>query len=155
MIHAVGPIWRDGQSGEEDILYDSVHNSLREASKRQLKSIAIPAVSTGVFGFPVEKATRTIVEAIKEFWHDKSESKSSLREVILIDITGRTVNTFHEALCSIFGADLVRRKAPRVQDVSDMVGRSGRREAQDKGTGESFFCHLTTGYNTRTVIKGL
>ena len=124
VIHAVGPIWRDGQSGEDDCLYDCVYKSLEEANKRQVKSIAIPAISTGVFGFPVKNATRTMMEALKDYF--QRESRTSVKEVILVDIAGKTVNTFHEAMCGALGESKVKRKTPRMQEVSDK-GDAGKR----------------------------
>ena len=68
VIHTVGPIWRGGNAGEDALLAGAYRNSLRLADDHKLRTIAFPAVSTGVYGFPVDRAARiafsTIVEAL-------------------------------------------------------------------------------------------
>lgn len=61
VIHTVGPIWEGGQSGEVDFLAACYRNSLTIAGKYQLRSIAFPAISCGVFGFPLDVAARIAV----------------------------------------------------------------------------------------------
>jgi len=58
VIHAVGPVWRGGASGEDATLEAAYRSSLALASEHALESIAFPSVSTGVYGFPLERATR-------------------------------------------------------------------------------------------------
>jgi O-acetyl-ADP-ribose deacetylase (regulator of RNase III) len=58
VIHAVGPIWRGGDSGEDETLEDAYRRSLELAAERALESIAFPSISTGIYGFPLERATR-------------------------------------------------------------------------------------------------
>jgi len=62
VIHTVGPVWHGGGHGEEDVLARCYRESLRFASERDLKTIAFPAISTGAFGFPIERATRIAME---------------------------------------------------------------------------------------------
>jgi len=69
--------------GEINELFEAIFASLEEAEKASMKSIAIPAVSSGIFGFPLNKATDIICEAIKEYFQQKVSSKIS--EVCLID----------------------------------------------------------------------
>ncbi len=61
VIHAVGPVWRGGAHGEDDLLASCYRTSLRLAEAHALRSIAFPAISTGVYGFPLERATRIAV----------------------------------------------------------------------------------------------
>jgi O-acetyl-ADP-ribose deacetylase (regulator of RNase III) len=56
VIHTVGPIWRDGMQGESGILANAYRNSLRLADRLGLQSVAFPAISTGVYGYPAEAA---------------------------------------------------------------------------------------------------
>ncbi len=63
VIHAVGP--RMGEGDEDRKLGDAVLNSLRRADENNMKSIAFPAVSTGVFGFPVDRAAEIMLESVK------------------------------------------------------------------------------------------
>ncbi len=65
VIHAVGP--RMGEGNEEEKLSDATRNSLLRAEEKQLSSIAFPAISTGIFGFPVEQCARIMVQEVKDF----------------------------------------------------------------------------------------
>src|SRR5919204_3254226 len=58
VIHAVGPRWRDGNHGEDAALASAYRESLRLAGEAGLRSIAFPAISTGAYGFPPQRATR-------------------------------------------------------------------------------------------------
>ena len=61
VIHTVGPIWRDGMQGESGILANAYRNSLRLADRLGLHSLAFPAISTGVYGYPAEAAAAVAV----------------------------------------------------------------------------------------------
>jgi O-acetyl-ADP-ribose deacetylase (regulator of RNase III) len=61
VIHTVGPIWRDGMEGESGILANAYRNSLRLADRLGLHSLAFPAISTGVYGYPPEAAAAVAV----------------------------------------------------------------------------------------------
>ena len=61
---------RSGHGDVEKQLYESVHASLEAVGKRQLQSVGIPAISSGVFGFPVAVACRNIIQAISDFFRD-------------------------------------------------------------------------------------
>jgi len=56
VIHTVGPVWRDGTQGEEKQLASCYRNSLRLAASLKCRSVAFPSISTGAYGFPIEKA---------------------------------------------------------------------------------------------------
>ena len=58
VIHTVGPVWQGGQAGEDELLASCYLESLKIARDRELRTVAIPAVSTGVYGFPVHRAAR-------------------------------------------------------------------------------------------------
>jgi O-acetyl-ADP-ribose deacetylase (regulator of RNase III) len=70
VIHAVGPRWRDGQHGEDDLLASAYRNSLELAAERGLRTIAFPSISTGIYGFPKERAARIAVDTIRAFQAD-------------------------------------------------------------------------------------
>ncbi|MEO0556853.1 MAG: O-acetyl-ADP-ribose deacetylase [Bacteroidota bacterium] len=65
VIHAVGPRWHGGEHGEDDALASAYRSSLGLAEAHQLEAIAIPAISTGVYGFPPARAARIAVETIR------------------------------------------------------------------------------------------
>ncbi len=64
VIHAVGPVWDGGGAGEDALLASCYRESLRLAGRHGLESIAFPAISTGIYGFPLERATRIAVETV-------------------------------------------------------------------------------------------
>lgn len=71
VIHTVGPVWHGGSQGEPVLLADCYRNSLRLAAENGLKSIAFPAISTGVYRYPKEPAARIAVGTIREFLRDQ------------------------------------------------------------------------------------
>ncbi len=62
IIHTVGPVWRGGQHGEPDLLANCYRNSLQLAAEHELQSIAFPCISTGVYGYPIERAVLIALE---------------------------------------------------------------------------------------------
>lgn len=65
VLHAVGPVWRGGGRGEAALLAGAYRSSIRLAGDHGLASIAFPAISTGIFGYPIEEATRVAVETVR------------------------------------------------------------------------------------------
>ena len=66
VIHAVGPVWRGGGEGEAALLAAAYRGSLAELRRLGGRSIAFPAISTGIYGFPKEQATRVAVRTVRE-----------------------------------------------------------------------------------------
>jgi O-acetyl-ADP-ribose deacetylase (regulator of RNase III) len=64
VIHAVGPVWRGGAGGEDELLASCYRTALALAATRRLTSIAFPAISTGVYGFPADQAARIAVGTV-------------------------------------------------------------------------------------------
>jgi O-acetyl-ADP-ribose deacetylase (regulator of RNase III) len=91
VIHTVGPVWRDGENGEEELLASCYRNSLRIADQLKLKSVAFPAISTGAYGFPQQRAARI---ALKELQSYAGEVES----VIFVCFDSKTANTYRELL---------------------------------------------------------
>ena len=85
IIHAVGPHWNGGQVGEEDVLYDCVFSHILKITfQENFSSVAIPAISAGVFGFPLVRSTDIIVEAVQDFL-DQMGQRGNLSEIHLLD----------------------------------------------------------------------
>lgn len=89
VIHAVGPVWGDGNDDKK--LADAVSGSLQVADELKCKSIAFPAISTGIFGFPKERAARIIFKTIEEYF---SSNASGLKVVRLVLWDDETVKVF-------------------------------------------------------------
>src|SRR5215217_9371289 len=64
IIHTVGPVWQGGHAGEDDLLASCYRESLKLASSVDAKMVAFPAISTGVYGIPMERAARIAVDEI-------------------------------------------------------------------------------------------
>jgi O-acetyl-ADP-ribose deacetylase (regulator of RNase III) len=98
IIHAVGPVWGSGQ--EETKLAAAVRGSLRVADKLGLDSIAIPAISTGIFGYPIYLAAGVILETIIEYGNNTPSSRLKLIRLTLLDQS--TANVFLEIFNTLY-----------------------------------------------------
>ena len=78
IIHTVGPVWQGGKKGEADLLASCYRKSIVLAEEKALTSIAFPAISTGVYGYPKEEAAKIAVSAVR----DAVAKGSSLERVI-------------------------------------------------------------------------
>ena len=67
VIHTVGPVWNGGTRGEDQLLANCYQNSLQLANEKGLKSIAFPAISTGVYRFPIDRACRIALESLRDY----------------------------------------------------------------------------------------
>ncbi len=65
VIHAVGPVWHGGQAGEAELLASAYRSAMRTAAEAGAHSIAFPAISTGIFGYPLDQATRIAVDTVR------------------------------------------------------------------------------------------
>jgi O-acetyl-ADP-ribose deacetylase len=86
VIHAVGPVWRGGTAGESDLLASAHRRSLEVARDVGARTVAFPAISCGVYGYPVELAAPVAIEAVRPFEPDFDEIRfvflgDDLREV--------------------------------------------------------------------------
>lgn len=94
VIHAVGPVWAGGSNGEEALLGGAIQSALSLSDEHGLKSIAIPAISTGIFGYPKPLAVPTILHAITQYLDEHPDS--SLAEVRICDRSTAAIILFVE-----------------------------------------------------------
>lgn len=66
VIHTVGPVYQDGTKNEPKLLASAYRNSLAVAEENHLESIAFPAISTGVYGYPMEEATKSAIQTVQQ-----------------------------------------------------------------------------------------
>jgi len=72
IIHTVGPVWRGGTAGEENLLRSCYRNSLQLAAEHGLRSLAFPAISCGVYGYPIPSAAGIALEEVQSFIRDNA-----------------------------------------------------------------------------------
>lgn len=97
VIHAVGPVWGEGQ--EDKKLQGAVSGTLELADQLSLASVAFPAISTGIFGFPKERAARIMLETIQSYFSRQSGSQLKQVRIVLIDsVTLAAFSTVWDAL---------------------------------------------------------
>jgi O-acetyl-ADP-ribose deacetylase (regulator of RNase III) len=92
VIHTVGPVWRGGGQGEAALLQSCYENCLTLAEAEGLESIAFPAISTGIFGYPLEAASRIAVSTVKE------HAERSLRRVRFVCFNAATLGVYRALL---------------------------------------------------------
>ncbi len=97
VIHAVGPIYRDGKKNEAELLRACYENSLDLAESYQLKTIAFSAISTGVYGYPVQEATEIAVAAVLE----KLPKMQHIEEVFFV-VFDDTIKKIYETVFEQF-----------------------------------------------------
>ncbi|MCP4402251.1 MAG: O-acetyl-ADP-ribose deacetylase [bacterium] len=96
VIHTVGPVWRGGNDDEERLLENCYKHSLELAVQHRVKSIAFPSISTGVYGFPIERASRIATATVKLFL----EMPQEIENVIFVCFGPHDYQVYVEALGS-------------------------------------------------------
>ena len=99
VIHTVGPIWRGGNSGESELLASCYRESLPLALQNSVKTIAFPSISTGIYGYPIDKAAAVALSAVKEFLM-QGDGIGEVRFVLFDDSTYRG---YEQALSALKG----------------------------------------------------
>lgn len=97
IIHTVGPIWNGGKNNEEELLALCYRNSLKLAVENKIKSIAFPAISTGVYRFPLERATSIAIREILSF----IKTNESIEEIIFSCFDNKTLKIYNVLLQSL------------------------------------------------------
>jgi O-acetyl-ADP-ribose deacetylase (regulator of RNase III) len=93
VIHTVGPVWRGGNFGEEELLASSYINSLKLAQAHSLKTIAFPSISTGAYRFPIKNATSIALKTVKAFLNDHPEV---FQKVIFVVFSDKDLEIYQE-----------------------------------------------------------
>ncbi len=96
VIHAVGPVWRGGDRGEAELLASAYRRSLEVAEAAGLESVAFPAISTGVYGYPARPAARVAIDTVRGFLG----SAKRVREVTFCCFSAADLATYEELLQS-------------------------------------------------------
>ncbi len=92
VIHTVGPVYKDGTHGEPELLANAYRNSMKVASENDIKSLSFPSISTGVYSYPIEKASRIALCTVKDYLNS-SQDISLVRFVLF----GKPDYTVYEA----------------------------------------------------------
>ena len=95
VIHTVGPIWHGGEHVEPELLRNCYLNSLRVAKENNIRSIAFASISTGVYGYPLNKAADTAVKAVADFVSDNPNSFDLIEWVCFDE---RTLTTYEDKI---------------------------------------------------------
>jgi O-acetyl-ADP-ribose deacetylase (regulator of RNase III) len=96
VIHTVGPVWRGGGRGEDELLANCYRNSLALAVEHGLRSVAFPSISTGVYGFPIERAARIALREMDAVL----QRNNSLERVIAVTYSARDAAVYRAAMDS-------------------------------------------------------
>jgi len=94
VISTVGPVWNGGNRNEDELLANCYRNSLRIAFENNIKTIAFPSISTGVYRFPVERASKIAVKEVKDFL----DKNPSIEKVIFVCFDDKTYDVYKNIL---------------------------------------------------------
>ena len=93
VIHTAGPVWRGGDQSEAELLTSAYRESLKLAAVKGLGSVSFPSISTGVYGYPVEKAAAVALKVVKDFL----SAETSIKDVVFVLFDERTYEAYAEA----------------------------------------------------------
>jgi O-acetyl-ADP-ribose deacetylase (regulator of RNase III) len=99
VIHAVGPVWHGGDRGEPELLASCYERSLELAKDNDLHSIAFPSISTGVYGYPIEKAAKVAQTTVRSWL----EQNPQLERVIFCCFSKSDLEVYEQVAITIFG----------------------------------------------------
>jgi O-acetyl-ADP-ribose deacetylase (regulator of RNase III) len=97
VIHTVGPVWRGGNNRETELLANCYRNSLQLAVQNEVKTIAFPAISTGVYGFPKQKAAQIALREVANFLKNNKQ----LKQVIFVCFDNENYQIYQQGLDEI------------------------------------------------------
>jgi O-acetyl-ADP-ribose deacetylase (regulator of RNase III) len=93
VIHTVGPVWRGGRQNEEELLARCYRNCLALAEQHAIRTVAFPSISTGAYGFPLDRASRIALREINAFL----AGSRTLEQVVVVCFGSEASRTYHEA----------------------------------------------------------
>jgi O-acetyl-ADP-ribose deacetylase (regulator of RNase III) len=99
VIHTVGPVWAGGHKNEDNLLANCYRNVFKAAKDLKLTSLAFPSISTGTYGFPLERAAKIALEETKKFL----ETDTTLNKVVFVCFGEKALNTYREAAERMLG----------------------------------------------------
>jgi len=94
VIHSVGPVWNGGKHNEDELLANCYRSSLILAVENGIKTIAFPAISTGVYRFPLERAVKIAVNELQNFLQENN----SIEKVVFVCFDSKTFDAYKEEL---------------------------------------------------------
>ncbi len=98
VIHTVGPVWHGGGSGEEKLLARCYRRSFQIMQEKGLRSVAFPSISTGAYGFPVERGCRIALKEIKT----EAEKNRAIEKIVIVCFDDHTFRSYEAARKDIF-----------------------------------------------------
>lgn len=99
IIHAVGPVWQGGDSGEAELLYSTYEQSLILAKDNGCHSIAFPVISSGIYGYPKDEAWKIAVRACSDFINDNSDYAINIIFAVLSEESKKTGEMTIDEIC--------------------------------------------------------
>jgi O-acetyl-ADP-ribose deacetylase (regulator of RNase III) len=102
VIHTVGPIWHGGSNGEADLLSSAYRESLKLAAANDLASVSFPSISTGAYGYPIDKAARLALKEVIAFL----SKPSSVKTVVFVLYGAENYAAYEKVLQELAGANI-------------------------------------------------
>jgi O-acetyl-ADP-ribose deacetylase len=103
VIHTVGPVYRDGNSGEPALLASCYRSSIRLARHYGIQSIAFPSISTGAYGYPIDEAARIALGTIKESIEGAPVAPVALERIMFVAFSQVDFRVYEDAYAEVFG----------------------------------------------------
>lgn len=94
VIHTVGPVYRNGKSGESRLLGNAYQNSLKVAERARIKTIAFPSISTGVYGYPIKDASRIALSTIVDYL----KGETGIERVVFVLFSAEDFEIYKDSL---------------------------------------------------------